>query len=428
MYRKTIPVLLCLILHGCAGLPAARAQAQPLRTTVAGLFTCNAGADGLELIVTDPVDASDCTTGGGTAVPHPCWCDGTTSTWVAAGGLNPDDFVAVTGDTMTGNLTLDGAKLIVDHGGFSIMELCDDVTTTCYLTYHTGSGDLTLFGRAAQGPFVARTPNTADGFRWHNHLNALAARFDADFNLALGSQDPTDDIHVQRSDTDPVTLVLENTTVTTQTAKVELLNNSQSWQVRNNALGVWDVSLVGGNIGLSVHHQVDNNLLQVGHASAGHVDVNGSLEVDNGCVGCIGDEARLVTDTPCFGGPCTSTLTSGSWQTAAWTELEDTDAMYSGGGSASINTNGHYLVTAQMCLDGTGYPMAGRIRMNGSTVITSCTAEVSATWVSNDQTCTVCTISHTFTTIDSINVQWIADDSPGSHTVDSGHFSITRLH
>jgi hypothetical protein len=89
LHRRASPrlgLLLCVL----AASGAVEAQPQPIRLDVADLFTCDAGAHGLEVVVLDPFDDADCAVGGGVANPHPCICswDSLTETgeWVAVSG------------------------------------------------------------------------------------------------------------------------------------------------------------------------------------------------------------------------------------------------------------------------------------------------------------------------------------------------------
>lgn len=45
---------------------------------------CDAAADGNVFEITDPLNSADCGTGGGTAEPHHCTCDGGSSTWFSS--------------------------------------------------------------------------------------------------------------------------------------------------------------------------------------------------------------------------------------------------------------------------------------------------------------------------------------------------------
>jgi hypothetical protein len=87
------------------------------------LPTCGSGNDGVEIIVTDPDDGADCSSGGGTAAPHPCWCDGGAATWKSLPALGLSNFQLWSVDS-SGNATYPGmvagkAPIVVDgnNGG-----------------------------------------------------------------------------------------------------------------------------------------------------------------------------------------------------------------------------------------------------------------------------------------------------------------------
>jgi len=63
-----------------AAVAAAQVQ-QPRPQRISRFTPCTGSVDGLAVVALDPVDGDDCGTGGGTAAPHLCVCDGTTGTY-----------------------------------------------------------------------------------------------------------------------------------------------------------------------------------------------------------------------------------------------------------------------------------------------------------------------------------------------------------
>lgn len=103
---------------------AAPAPAHELARTWANRPPCDAGQDGPTFLLTDPVDATDCATGGGTAQIHYCTCDN--GTWKRT---EPDDghshtastvadvYLFNTGDTATGDYDFASSTLKINSAG-----------------------------------------------------------------------------------------------------------------------------------------------------------------------------------------------------------------------------------------------------------------------------------------------------------------------
>ncbi len=72
---------------------------------------------------------------------------------------------------------------------------------------------------------------------------------DASSDVGLGTDSPSRDLHVRRSDASSTEIRVENTNATTQVAGFQLINSSRTWNVFNNSNGDLLVSVGAGGIG-----------------------------------------------------------------------------------------------------------------------------------------------------------------------------------
>lgn len=91
-------VLLAMICGPAAGL----------ERNIADFPTCDSAAKGAEVTALNPLDDTDCSTGGGTADPHPCWCDGS-GTWRSITDLDGLSTPVAIAEGGTGATTATGA-------------------------------------------------------------------------------------------------------------------------------------------------------------------------------------------------------------------------------------------------------------------------------------------------------------------------------
>lgn len=161
MRATTITILLLCLAPAAWG-------SQPLRRDIGDFPACNMGRDGLELIAKDPLSDTDCTTGGGTsAQPHPCWCDGSATTWVSApsAGSHSERVRLETSGTLTaGSLTVMTWTIEVEDTDtmFDVANLTRITFTTGGTYVVTGSLSLDASGYPVNGTLRLNGTTTLD--------------------------------------------------------------------------------------------------------------------------------------------------------------------------------------------------------------------------------------------------------------------------
>lgn len=150
-------------------------QTQPVRRAIADLPTCDANTDGVEVIALDPTGASDCSTGGGTASPHPCVCDGGATTWTAiSGGVS-------------------------DHGGLTGL-LDDDHAQYALLAGRSGGQTLNGGTAASENLTLQSTTHATKG----KILFGVSSAYNgANDRLGVGTANPGTKVDINRPGTAP---------------------------------------------------------------------------------------------------------------------------------------------------------------------------------------------------------------------------------
>ena len=214
------------------------AYAQGVSMPGANFPACNANNDTTKITISDPVDDGQCGPPGlGTANPHVCVCDGTTSTWRAD---FPDNHELVKVDssgnvgigtpTAGGTVTLDLVNTSTASGSAARFKLKTSGDGDPYLQFEISAQFWAVGIDNSVGDLFSITPSSILG-------TSAALVIETGGDVGIGTTTPDFDFEVER--TGAITLAIKSTGASN--INLRLQNSGQIYTLRNTSAGVFTI-------------------------------------------------------------------------------------------------------------------------------------------------------------------------------------------